>query len=206
MPGQFVAATVAIWNPYVAERLLQGHWSLLVGYGCLPWVAYAMRPVAHRRRRSVRAGILDGAGRTDSDRSDAGRDGGTGLRRGTGRGPVALAVRSDSAGGGGAGRPAVVDGLGADGLVVGLPVLRRAGLRGVRRPGRTGARHAGQPGRAGWHLECRGRTRFAVNTFRGGGDRGPARCGGDRASGGGPAPRCAAAAGAGRGRRRRARR
>jgi hypothetical protein len=40
--GQFVAATLAIWNPYVAERLLQGHWSLLVGYGCLPWVATAM--------------------------------------------------------------------------------------------------------------------------------------------------------------------
>ncbi|WP_174554222.1 hypothetical protein [Mycolicibacterium peregrinum] len=38
-PGQFIAATLAIWNPYVAERLLQGHWSLLVGYGCLPWVA-----------------------------------------------------------------------------------------------------------------------------------------------------------------------
>ena len=39
LPGQFVAATLALWNPYVAERLLQGHWSLLVGYGCLPWVA-----------------------------------------------------------------------------------------------------------------------------------------------------------------------
>ncbi|KLO25452.1 membrane protein [Mycobacterium haemophilum] len=40
--GQFVAITLAAWNPYVAERLLQGHWSLLVGYGCLPWVAEAM--------------------------------------------------------------------------------------------------------------------------------------------------------------------
>ena len=40
--GQLVATTLAIWNPYVAERLLQGHWSLLVGYGCLPWVAVAM--------------------------------------------------------------------------------------------------------------------------------------------------------------------
>lgn len=40
--GQFVAATLAIWNPYVGERLLQGHWSLLVGYGCLPWVATTM--------------------------------------------------------------------------------------------------------------------------------------------------------------------
>jgi hypothetical protein len=38
-PGRLVAATLAVWNPYVAERLLQGHWSLLVGYGCLPWVA-----------------------------------------------------------------------------------------------------------------------------------------------------------------------
>ncbi|MCX8560389.1 hypothetical protein OS122_05705 [Mycolicibacterium mucogenicum] len=37
--GQLVAVTVAVWNPYVAERLLQGHWSLMVGYGCLPWVA-----------------------------------------------------------------------------------------------------------------------------------------------------------------------
>jgi len=42
LAGQLVAATIAIWNPYVAERLLQGHWSLLVGYGCLPWVAAAM--------------------------------------------------------------------------------------------------------------------------------------------------------------------
>jgi hypothetical protein len=40
--GQCVAVTIAIWNPYVAERLLQGHWSLVVGYGCLPWVATAM--------------------------------------------------------------------------------------------------------------------------------------------------------------------
>lgn len=40
--GQCVAATLIIWNPYVAERLLQGHWSLLVGYGCLPWVAAMM--------------------------------------------------------------------------------------------------------------------------------------------------------------------
>ncbi|OBF02902.1 hypothetical protein A5730_23235 [Mycobacterium sp. ACS4054] len=42
VPGELVASTLAIWNPYVAERLLQGHWSLLLGYGCLPWVAAAM--------------------------------------------------------------------------------------------------------------------------------------------------------------------
>jgi hypothetical protein len=40
--GQLVAATIAIWNSYVAERLLQGHWSLVVGYACLPWVATTM--------------------------------------------------------------------------------------------------------------------------------------------------------------------
>lgn len=42
LPGQLVSATLAVWNPYVAERLLQGHWSLLVGYGALPWVAAAV--------------------------------------------------------------------------------------------------------------------------------------------------------------------
>ena len=40
--GQLVATTMAVWNPYVAERLLQGHWSLLVGYGALPWAAAAV--------------------------------------------------------------------------------------------------------------------------------------------------------------------
>ncbi|BBX47572.1 hypothetical protein GCM10009641_17700 [Mycobacterium cookii] len=40
--GQLVATTLAVWNPYVGERLLQGHWSLLLGYGCLPWVATTM--------------------------------------------------------------------------------------------------------------------------------------------------------------------
>ncbi|WP_433757666.1 hypothetical protein [Nocardia sp. CA-135398] len=38
---QLVAVTVALWNPYVAERVLQGHWSLLTGYAALPWTALA---------------------------------------------------------------------------------------------------------------------------------------------------------------------
>jgi hypothetical protein len=42
LAGQLVAVTLTIWNPYVGERLLQGHWSLLVGYGCLPWVTTAV--------------------------------------------------------------------------------------------------------------------------------------------------------------------
>ncbi|MGC0365841.1 hypothetical protein ABH922_003825 [Rhodococcus sp. 27YEA15] len=39
--AQLVASTVTLWNPYVAERLLQGHWSLLAGYGALPWIVCA---------------------------------------------------------------------------------------------------------------------------------------------------------------------
>jgi hypothetical protein len=54
LAGQCVAATLSIWNPYVAERLLQGHWSLIVGYGCLPWVATAML-----RLRETRPGWTD---------------------------------------------------------------------------------------------------------------------------------------------------
>ncbi len=51
---QLVAATLALWNPYVAERLLQGHWSLLAGYAALPWTAltaYHLRATATARRR-----------------------------------------------------------------------------------------------------------------------------------------------------------
>ncbi|KAA8890965.1 hypothetical protein F3087_03090 [Nocardia colli] len=54
--AQLVAATVALWNPYVAERLLQGHWSLLAGYAALPWVALA----AYRIRTDGTAGTWAG--------------------------------------------------------------------------------------------------------------------------------------------------
>ncbi|RVW01339.1 hypothetical protein [Rhodococcus xishaensis] len=46
---QLVASTVMLWNPYVAERLLQGHWSLLTGYAALPWIVCAA--VSIRRGR-----------------------------------------------------------------------------------------------------------------------------------------------------------
>ena len=53
LAGQAVAVTVAIWNPYVAERLLQGHWSLLVGYGCLPWVALTVLSLRRSESREA---------------------------------------------------------------------------------------------------------------------------------------------------------
>lgn len=36
-----VAGLVYGWSPYVAERLLMGHWTLLLGFAALPWVARA---------------------------------------------------------------------------------------------------------------------------------------------------------------------
>lgn len=56
LAAQLVATTLLVWNPYIAERLLQGHWSLLTGYAALPWTALA----AHRLRTA--------AGRTRFDR------------------------------------------------------------------------------------------------------------------------------------------
>ncbi len=35
------AASYYVWNAYVYERLLLGHWTLLVSYAALPWVARA---------------------------------------------------------------------------------------------------------------------------------------------------------------------
>lgn len=35
---RLVAATAYVWNPYVAERLVLGHWALLVAYAGLPWL------------------------------------------------------------------------------------------------------------------------------------------------------------------------
>ncbi|MCZ2860376.1 hypothetical protein [Blastococcus sp. VKM Ac-2987] len=36
-----VAGLVYGWSPYLAERLLMGHWTLLLGFAALPWVARA---------------------------------------------------------------------------------------------------------------------------------------------------------------------
>lgn len=41
MPAQMAAATFAIWNPYVAERLVLGQWPVLVALAGLPWLVRA---------------------------------------------------------------------------------------------------------------------------------------------------------------------
>ncbi|GAA4822064.1 hypothetical protein [Tomitella cavernea] len=53
LAGRCTASTLAVWNPYVAERLLQGHWSLLTGYAALPWLVWA----GVRMRRAPAVGI-----------------------------------------------------------------------------------------------------------------------------------------------------
>ncbi|MGB3885799.1 hypothetical protein [Gordonia sp. (in: high G+C Gram-positive bacteria)] len=58
--GTVAAAAVAIWNPFVAERLLQGHWSLLAGYAALGWTVLAVLSL-HREPSWRRWAMLAGA-------------------------------------------------------------------------------------------------------------------------------------------------
>ena len=41
--ARLAAATLAIWNPFVAERLVLGHWPLLVAYAALFWIVVGVR-------------------------------------------------------------------------------------------------------------------------------------------------------------------
>lgn len=50
--GQLAAATVYVWSPLVAERLVIGHWPLLLTYAALPWLY-----LAARRLRDGRSGF-----------------------------------------------------------------------------------------------------------------------------------------------------
>lgn len=40
--ARVAAAVFYTWNPFVAERLLLGHWALLLGYAGLPWAVRAV--------------------------------------------------------------------------------------------------------------------------------------------------------------------
>ncbi|MCQ4121104.1 hypothetical protein [Rhodococcus tibetensis] len=64
--AQLVGSTVILWNPYVAERLLQGHWSLLAGYAALPWTVCAAVAIrrGHREGWFALAACLAAAGLT----------------------------------------------------------------------------------------------------------------------------------------------
>ncbi|MFI5426124.1 hypothetical protein [Aeromicrobium sp. UC242_57] len=42
LPAQLAAATFAVWNPYVAERLVLGQWPVLVAIAAFPWLVGAL--------------------------------------------------------------------------------------------------------------------------------------------------------------------
>ena len=52
--GRLVAVTVYQWNPFTAERLVMGHWPVLLGYAVLPWVVVAAQEVRRRQRVPLR--------------------------------------------------------------------------------------------------------------------------------------------------------
>ena len=42
-PARALVGALAVWNPFVVERLGLGQWALLLGYGALWWVVLALR-------------------------------------------------------------------------------------------------------------------------------------------------------------------
>jgi len=110
--GQVVAVTIAIWNPYIAERLLQGHWSLVVGYAaCRGWRRRCCSCERRARRRAPGCARWCSGSRwpANADRADAGGDRRGDVRLRTGFRPSAVVVRGDRARGRGAGGAAVAD-------------------------------------------------------------------------------------------------
>ena len=57
-PAGAVAGLVYGWSPYLAERLLIGHWTLLVAWAALPWIARAALRVRAGAPRAVPVLIL----------------------------------------------------------------------------------------------------------------------------------------------------
>ena len=53
-----VAAAAYVWNAYVAERLVIGHWGLLVAYAVLPWLLRAGLAVRSGERAALPAALV----------------------------------------------------------------------------------------------------------------------------------------------------
>src|SRR5206468_1421995 len=59
--ARLAAATAAVWNPYVVERLALGQWALLWSYAALPWLIVTITAVRGRAGLAARAGTLAAA-------------------------------------------------------------------------------------------------------------------------------------------------
>ncbi|HEX2155531.1 MAG TPA: hypothetical protein VHS79_00885, partial [Actinomycetes bacterium] len=53
LAARAAAAVLYAWNPFLYERLVMGHWGLLVSYAALPWVARAALDLRLGKDRSV---------------------------------------------------------------------------------------------------------------------------------------------------------
>lgn len=60
--ARLTAVTLAVWNPFTVERLGIGHWTVLVGYGVLPWLVLAGRETRRTGRMPARAWALTAVG------------------------------------------------------------------------------------------------------------------------------------------------
>ena len=77
LAGRLAVVTSYQWSPLVVERLLIGHWPVLIGWACLPWVLVlaplaADQPAPRRASPRRRAGLAERERRHD-DRHRAGR-------------------------------------------------------------------------------------------------------------------------------------
>lgn len=54
LPARLAAAGVAVWNPYVIERLALGQWALLWCYAALPWIVLSVARASGRARWPAR--------------------------------------------------------------------------------------------------------------------------------------------------------
>lgn len=46
LAARLSAVSIAVWSPYVVERLWMGHWTMLLAYGAVPWLVVAGRRTA----------------------------------------------------------------------------------------------------------------------------------------------------------------
>ncbi len=56
--ARLTAVSVCLWNPFTVERLWMGHWTVLVGYAVLPWLALAGRQLRSTGRLPVAVALL----------------------------------------------------------------------------------------------------------------------------------------------------
>ena len=55
---RMVAVSLAVWNPFVVERLWIGHWPVLLGYAAVPWLVLAGRRIRLEHRIPISVWFL----------------------------------------------------------------------------------------------------------------------------------------------------